>query len=1341
MKTYFLLLIFSLLSTFQLSAAVNNEFRFRHFTVEDGLSSNGVRGIVQDKQGYIWFGTDNGLNRYDGKDIKEYRIDNLGINENIYTLYATDNVLWIGTEKGLYTFNFETEKIEFFNIHTSDNNNIHSSVQHIIEDKQNHIWFSTYGQGVFRYNQKEQHLVQYKFSESNGMIASVFIDNENQIWAISNIGKNSPYKLNKVKDTFEPTAFKYSKPNYNSAALVMFEDSHHELWLGSWESGLQKINKYTGEAKVYLHPADGKKGTMHIHNIIEYSPGQLLVGSDDGLLHFNTLTEEYHLYQKDDSNSYSLSNNFVYPIVKDHEGGIWIGTYYGGVNYISSHASLFESYTPSIHHNSISGSVIGRFCEGPDGKIWIASDDGGLSCFDPLNKHFNHYLPNDRKNSLSYHNVHALCIDENNLWIGTYSGNLNVMNLKTGQFKLYPSYSDNLNTLDGSSCYSIFKDKDDRLWMGTMSGIHVYNRETDDFTRLLTGIETIVIDIDQDKEGNMWFCTQGKGIYRYSLSDQIWKNYNYVNTQGQLANDQCNSILVDSNGNLWLGTVNGLHRYNAENDNFERINLDIPNQNICCIIEDQGILWMTTGKGLVRYTPNSHTYQVFTKSDGLQSDQFLPNSGLMTKDGKIYIGSANGFNAFYPHLIKINQSIPPVVITNVELFNKEILVGDERLPQSTSYTRKLNLSYKDHAISLQFASLSYCSPEKNQFAYKLEGFDEEWNYVGSQNKATYTNLPPGNYTFRVKATNNDGVWNSDGTYLRIHIEPPFYWNTYSKFLYILLICIGLIFLYRFMLLRSEKRHTQEINELHVKKEHEVHEAKIKFFTTIAHEIRTPVSLIIGPLEKIMRSSVMVPDTVRDDLNIINRNSQRLLMLVNQLLDFRKVEQEGMKMRFARQHISQLLKSVCERFEPTITHNGYTMEVAYPDEGFTAMVDNEAITKLVSNLLTNANKYTKDYVKVSCDIQPEQGSFSLTVTDNGMGISPEEQKKIFNPFYQAMDNKPGTGIGLSIVKSIVEGHNGSIEVKSEVGTGTSFIVTLPIEQSESVLSEDNTPVNPSIPEDILQESLSQPFKKNKATLLIVDDNQEMLNFLSSSFSEKATILTAEDGVQALKKLSENEVNLIISDWMMPNMDGIEFCKAVRSNPLTSHLPFILLTAKTDNTSKVEGMDCGADAYIEKPFSVQYLDACIKNLVEMRTLLHKKFSKTPLMPLNYIANNTTDDQLLRRLNTIIEENFSNPNLSVDFLAEKLCISRSGLFAKIKTLANITPNELIQVVRLKKAASLLAENKYRISEICYMIGFNNPSYFSKCFQKQFGMKPNEFANSRNGETIETEEHEDDK
>lgn len=1307
--------------------AASTDFWFRHFSVEDGLSSNSVRAIMQDKYGFMWLGTDDGLNRYDGTTIKVYNLNPQGSNDYISSLYDTTDNIWVGTEDGVYIFDYETESFELFKVLTAQGDSIKSNVNHIAEDRDGNLWFSTVGQGIFKYNISKHYLEHYEFKNANGLMASVLVDSENQIWAVTNWGSPTVSKLNKAENKFEPFPITYEVGQYDSNSLVMLEDSEHALWLGTWECGLQKIDRYTGKATTYLHPSEGK-GATHIHSLVEYAPHQLLIGSDDGLLLFNTLTCEHQLFTEDETNPYSLSNRFVYPIVKDREGGIWVGTYYGGVNYLSPNTGQFECFAHSRFYNSVNGTVIGRFCEDSSGYIWIASDDGGLSRFAPKDKQFTHYMPDEHRNSLSYHNVHALCMDDGDLWIGTYTGGVNVLNTKTGVFRVYTTRGGDLTTLDGTSSYAIFRDREKRIWVTSMAGINLYNREEDNFIRV-KDLESLTIDIDQDADGNIWFATQGKGLFKYNPDKKTWKNYVYSNVPGALVNDQVNCVLIDGNGNMWVGTMNGLCKYNAEEDRFEAIPLDIPSRNICGIVEDQRVLWLTTTKGLVRYAPGE-SCQVFTRSDGLQSEQFLPNAALKASDGKIYVGSVNGFNAFYPYQIKTNKVLPPVIITGLEIFNKQIRIGDKQLPKALNQMTELDLSYKDHVFSLLYASLSYCTPEKNQYAYKLEGFDKDWNYVGSQNKATYTNLPAGTYVFKVKATNNDGIWSDQEANLKITIHPPFYWSTASKILYFILVCIALTFFIRFLLKRTEKKHTAEINQLNVSKEKEVHEAKIKFFTMIAHEIRTPVSLIIGPLEKIMKSSIPMPAVLRDDLNIIDRNSQRLLFLVNQLLDFRKVEQEGITMKYASQNIRQLLQAVCERFKPFITQHGAHLEVEYPDTDFTAMVDSEAITKLISNLLTNASKYTKDKVILSCVVQPEQHTFVVKVTDNGIGISEEDRKKIFKPFYQAMDNKPGTGIGLSIVKSIVESHNGCIEVESEINKGSSFIVTLPIEQVGVTAQEGEADVlNPAIPEDILSETLPVVSSKDKPLMLIVDDNEEMLNFLSSSFSAQYSILTAEDGVEALEKLKEHEVTLIVSDWMMPRMNGVEFCKALRVDQAISHIPFILLTAKTDTNSKIEGMDCGADAYIEKPFSVQYLEACIKNLLDLRNLLRQKFSKMPMVPLNSIASNSVDNKFLTRINEIIEQNFSEPELTIDFLAEQLGISRSGLFSKIKTLANVTPNELIQIVRLKKAAALLAENKYRINEICYMVGFNSPSYFAKCFQKQFGIKPGEFVNNPGG------------
>ena len=594
------LLLLNLLMPMILFAA-SNDLCFRHFSVEDGLSSNSVRALMQDKYGFLWIGTDEGLNRYDGTTVKLYRLKDRGANEAISSLYSTLNKIWIGTDEGIYIYDYETEDIMPFVLATSKNIHIETNTNHIVEDKDKNLWFTTVGQGIFKYNTITNHLEQYEFKNANGLMASVLVDSENQIWAITNWGNSGLFKLNKAENKFETFPLSYESGKHDSNALVMLEDSEHTLWLGTWECGLQKIDKYSGKATTYLHPTDGK-GATHIHSIMEYAPHQLLIGSDDGLLLFNTITEEYQLFTEDETNPHSLSNRFVYPIIKDHEGGIWIGTYYGGVNYISPNTGQFESFVHSRFSNSVNGTVIGRFCEDSNGDVWIASDDGGLNRFSPKNRKFSHYLPLEGKNSLSYHNVHALCMDGDNLWIGTYTGGVNVLNLQTGTFKTYSAYQDNPASLDGTSSYAIFKDRKERIWVTSMSGVNLYNREKDNFTRIKY-LDALTIDIDQDTKGNLWFSTQGKGLFKYHPEKQIWKNYIHDHKNpNSLANNQVNCVLIDTNGEMWVGTMNGLCKYNAEEDAFETLPLEIPSHNICSIIEDQRILWLTTTKGLVRYT-------------------------------------------------------------------------------------------------------------------------------------------------------------------------------------------------------------------------------------------------------------------------------------------------------------------------------------------------------------------------------------------------------------------------------------------------------------------------------------------------------------------------------------------------------------------------------------------------------------------------------------------------------------------------------------------------------------------------------------------------------------------
>ena len=1277
--------------------------RYRNITMNDGLAANAVRNIVQDRNGFIWFGTDNGLCRYDGVKVQHYRINELGGNQYISSLLVTDDGLYVGTEKGVFLLSFERQSFEKQNL------DIHSAVTSMTLDKEGVLWISTLGQGVWQMIQKTSKVNHYDFKETSGSVAQVLIDNSNQVWTVTNWGTPVVHRLNRLHNRFEAVNLDFTD-NYNSLRMLQTKDGR--LWLGTWESGLLQLHS-DGRVERVLNPKLTNVGN-HIHTLFERDDHCICIGCDDGVICLNPNTHEWHRLIEQQS----LADRFVYAITSDMEGGLWIGTFYGGVNYISPVGKRFEAFSME---NGLHGNVIARFCEDRKGRMWVASDDGGLMCYSPKAQHFTNY---PHQELLSRQNVHALCVDGDELWIGTYTNGVIVLNVETGDLRHYMQ-AQAPHSLDNSSSYAICCDSRGDIWVATMEGLNRFDRTRHDFERI-GKVDALTIDIDEDRDGNLWLSTQGGGLWKYQTRNGQFKTYTHHEGDDlSLPDDQVNCSLVDESGRLWVGTLGGLCLYDSENDHFKLVSLDVPNHNIMGIVEDQGVLWLSTEKGIVKYEPKQ--IQRFTLHDGLVSEQFQPNSCIKASDGRIYFGSTTGFNSFYPYQIKTNSVTPPVYITSVEIMNREERTAEGQ-PLDLALTKEIVLDYDDaRMLTLSFASLSYCSPEKNQYAYILEGFDRDWNNVGNQNRATYTNIPAGTYIFRVKATNNDGVWSSDEATLTIIVHPPLWWSWYAKLFYLFLIVAAIWYYVRFRLKRAEYRHQREMQRLNEQKEKEVREARLNFFTMIAHEIRTPVSLIIGPLEKIMKR-----DNPSEDMRVIDRNAHRLLELVNQLLDFRKVEQHSLVMHFAPQNIRQLMMSVSERFTPTFEQGNKSFTVDYPDEHFTAIIDKEAVTKVISNLLTNANKYTNNEVRLSCQVDPDGEHFRIVVSDNGIGIREEDRSRLFEPFFQAQDNKPGTGIGLNIVKNIVDLHHGTISVSSEVGKGSTFTIVLPVaqEQSEqftadSLRSKDENAAD-SKQISVKSSANSKPqmvSKQNASTMLIVDDSEDMVSFLGNHFKEKYEVLTAGDGIEALDILRNHEVSIIISDWMMPRMDGAELCRRVRLDPMTSHIPFVMLTAKTDNDSKVEGMDVGADTYIEKPFSIQYLEACIRNMLEMRRRLIEKFSTQPLEPVTEIASNPTDNEFLLEMKKVIEENFSNSELNVNYLAEKLNISRSGLFAKIKTLADVTPNEMIQIVRLKRAAELLLEKKYTISEIGYMVGFSNPSYFSKCFQKQFGVRPMDY------------------
>ena len=1073
----------------------------RSITMDDGLPSNAVRSVVQGSKGYMWFGTDNGLCRFDGYDVKTYYNPFTTVDQFVSALTACEEGLLVGCNNGAYLFCNATDRFQKLS------DKITAPVLNFSLDGDQNVWISTNGQGVFRYNRTTHELHQYPMKNIQGKVKSTLVDANNQVWMLCNHGEASIYHLNKSTDQFEAFPLKGDATMFHGMAMLATPDGN--VYVGTWENGLYKLNA-DGSAE-QLISGTLSNAVHHIHQLYCNDNKYLLIASDDGLVQYDIQNHIWHMLSEVNNPSRSTSERFVYGIAGDNEGGIWVTTFYGGVNYLpsTSFEDRFRAYSARL--GGLRGNVVGRFFEDRQHRIWIATDDAGLDCFNPQTNSFVSY---PGKAAMGKYNVHALFADENNLWVGTYGNGVIRMNMATGAQQVF--YTD--GKVSGSNAYCIYRDRKKRLWAASMDGANLFDEGQQKFCKIKL-FKSLTIDIKEDPQGNVWFATQGDGLWRLDKNN-VWKQYKHVeNDSTSLVSDQVNCLAIGEKGQLYAATSEGLCEFLPSKGIFRRISIDAPSQDFTSLVISQGVMWISTSKGIVKYTLGEPV-QLFNKYDGLTCNQFMPNAGLLASDGRIYFGSTRGFNCFYPYLVKINQVAPPVAITSVELFGQPIEAGSDQLEKSLSHAAELNLSHNENTINISFAALSYVSPEKNLYAYKLEGVDKDWIYT-HEHRANYTNLPAGTYTFLVKATNNDGVWSKNEAKLKIVVHPPFWWSLPAKILYLLLIGYAIYWFMQSRLKREKLRHQEELDQLELKQDQEMRDARLQFFTMIAHEIRTPVTLIIGPLEslkehwKLVSGKLSDGETITQTLSVIDRNAQRLLLLVNQLLDFNKVQQKGMQVHFRLNNISKLMHAVAERFAPTFEQKSIRLDVDYPADELVAMIDQEAITKVISNLMTNALKYTEDYVRLSCRLLEDGNHFRIEVEDNGLGISPDEKEKIFGVFYQARDNKPGTGIGLNIVKNLVGAHHGMVEVESAVGKGSTFIVTLPLNQMDAVVEKADEMVKEEetvAEENLLTDETSVEQGSQKAgvavvsplrepakpTMLIVDDDEDMRQFVKAHF---------------------------------------------------------------------------------------------------------------------------------------------------------------------------------------------------------------------------------------------------
>lgn len=917
----------------------------RSITMDDGLPSNAVRSVVQGSKGYMWFGTDNGLCRFDGYDVKTYYNPFTTVDQFVSALTACEEGLLVGCNNGAYLFCNATDRFQKLS------DKITAPVLNFSLDGDQNVWISTNGQGVFRYNRTTHELHQYPMKNIQGKVKSTLVDANNQVWMLCNHGEASIYHLNKSTDQFEAFPLKGDATMFHGMAMLATPDGN--VYVGTWENGLYKLNA-DGSAE-QLISGTLSNAVHHIHQLYCNDNKSLFIASDDGLVQYDIQNRIWHMLSEVNNPSRSTSERFVYGIADDNEGGIWVSTYYGGVNYLPSTSFEERFHAYSARLGGLRGNVVGRFFEDHQHRIWIATDDAGLDCFNPQTNSFVSY---PGKAAMGKYNVHALFADENNLWVGTYGNGVIRMNMATGAQQVFQTDGMAL----GGNAYCIYRDRKKRLWAATMDGANLFDEGQQKFSKIKL-FKSLTIDIKEDPQGNVWFATQGGGLWRLDKNN-AWKKYKYVeNDSTSLVSDQVNCLAIGEKGQLYVATSEGLCEFLPSKGIFRRISIDAPSQDFTSLVISQGVMWISTSKGIVKYTPGEPV-QLFNKYDGLTCDQFMPNAGLLASDGRIYFGSTRGFNCFYPYLVKINQVAPPVAITSVELFGQPIEAGSDQLEKSLSHAAELNLSHNENAINISFAALSYVSPEKNLYAYKLEGVDKDWIYT-HEHRANYTNLPAGTYTFLVKATNNDGVWSKNEAKLQIVVHPPFWWSLPAKILYLLLIGYAIYWFMQSRLKREKLRHQEELDQLELKQDQEMRDARLQFFTMIAHEIRTPVTLIIGPLESLKEHWKQVSgklsdgETITQTLSVIDRNAQRLLLLVNQLLDFNKVQQKGMQVHFRLNNISKLMHAVAERFAPTFEQKSIRLDVDYPADELVAMIDQEAITKVISNLMTNALKYTED----------------------------------------------------------------------------------------------------------------------------------------------------------------------------------------------------------------------------------------------------------------------------------------------------------------------------------------------------------------------------------------------
>lgn len=1330
-------------------------YQFKHLNTSDGLSQSSVIAMEQDNLGRMWLGTRDGLNLYDGTVFKVFRTianDSTSIsNSDILSIKQdSEGYIWIGTYNGLNKYDPVTDSFERF-YHFNDKTSLSNNTVWAIEELSNgDIWLGT-SNGLSVYNKASQGFTNWYTNADvmgsglpSNYILSIKKAANGTLWV--GTSKGFCKVVPKGDDAYEFKRFSLAGATV-PFVQVIGACNDNILCVGTKNMGLLKFDLISER----FLSRDVLNKDEDIRAVTAGEKGLLWVGSSKGI---SLLGEEGSLQHisYDPNQQNSLSHNYIKSIFRDKKGSIWVGSYYGGVDIWDVSNANFINFKESSGKNRLGHKVVSSIVDDAEGNLYLGTEGGGLTIFKSTETK---YINTGNSNTLLSDNIKSLFVHDNTLWVGTYNKGVEIYSIKAGRFMPDALSKEVELFLKDSGIYTIKKGLGNDIWLGTFGlGLVQYNtkdrtykvfdhQESTNKSLSSDRIRSLMID----KGSNIWVGTQGGlNLLPYAnggYATERLSRFFYDNETD--SGDDILTVFQDTRGTIWVGIrAKGLFRFDGKQ--FQKVTISTTEQitSIYAILEGlDNTLWMSSNQGLLKYQVEKNSFVVYTDRDGLVANEFSSGAALKQGDSKLYFGGPEGVSFFDSKTIASNSFNPQVLLTDLKIKNTSVLVNvkDGILTQSMPFTQEIVLDHDKANFSIDFTIPNFINPNSNQYKYRMVGLEDNWTLT-DQARANYTIQRSGTYTFEVKGANNDKLWNVEPTTLKITVKPAPWLSNWAFALYGLLALLTIVGLVNIIRSKTKLKHKLQLEHLENERNQDINDAKLRFFTNISHEFRTPLTLITGPLQQLL-ADYKGSSVVYKKLLVIESNANHLLQLINRLMDFRKLEHNKYALETAEGNLVKFLKEIFFSFSEFAKGNGYQYTFDTEDEEILVYYDRPKLEQVFYNLISNAFKYTPAGGEIRIVVKKETESVVIDIMDSGPGIPKKYQDKVFERFFEIPayvkanpSQNTGTGIGLSIAKSIIDLHKGEISVLSSDNGGSTFRIALKLGNghinNEEIIqdfkfSDDlglyTSQLDGLDNQEVFLNADQLLDDKKRDTVLVVEDNVPLRTFMKDLLKETYKVIEAGDGEEAIRKALKYMPALIVSDVIMPRMVGTEMCAKIKENIKTSHIPIILLTSRTSLLYKFEGLESGADDYISKPFDIKEFKLRVRNLIDANKRLRAKFSDEQSFTPNEIVLSSIDEQLLKKALKIVEDNISNDQFDIMAFSMELGVSRTLLFTKVKAWTNFTPNEFIQEIRMKRAARLLEQGNLNISEIGYQVGFKNPKYFSKCFQKKFGISPSRY------------------